>query len=243
MPEITAEDCSLLLAQFFLTNTNDSLAKAMAKKLGIKHSLFWGGKKQLNKVLEELAILHSALVIDTVNCTFEEEACKAVIDPFLAKLKKSFFSQLESKNKDFKKNYEKHINRYFKDLTGENPGLGLSFSFIENIGLNPLRNLQGQLFLVSYLHEAKSRITTILGSATIVQEAAITDPFREFEEKMEDWPEKEAYFAVKTVKTIITGDNEEYEKLWPQLTLNQMRVIAELMERLEDSSSIERIPE
>ena len=94
-------------------------------------------------------MLHSAFAIFAVNQVFALAETKPIIDSFLATANKSVFHFVEERDSTFKKRYEQRLTEYFKILAEDKPALGISFAFMQNLRLDPLKGFQGQLLIMT----------------------------------------------------------------------------------------------
>lgn len=139
--------CSNLLFTWLNNESSPENVKSIAKSIGYNDNPFFGAKKKKAKLMGELVILNTALVIIAVNQVVEENEAKLIIDSFLSKANKSIFNVLEKHYPNFRKSYEANMSEYFTIIQQENPGLGVSFTFLTSLGIDPLKSLNAQLFI------------------------------------------------------------------------------------------------
>ncbi|MBA3699786.1 MAG: hypothetical protein H0W78_13140 [Planctomycetes bacterium] len=151
-----------LLATWLSNHIGPDAAKQLAKEVGYNDSPFFGAEKKKVLLVGELAMLNAALAIFSVNQVFNAEDAKSVIDPFLAKAKTSIFCFIETKDSSFHNRYQVRMTEYFQILSGENPPIGLSFAFMTNLRLDPLKNPQGQMALALKLASSVSETVKAL---------------------------------------------------------------------------------
>lgn len=160
--EINRKQCADLLTTWLGKECAPENAKILAKNIGYKDSPFFGAKKKKTKLIGELVMMNVALVIVAVNQVFNQEDAKSIIDPFLSIANKSIFSVIERQDPDFKNNYEKRMAQYFEILNQDNPGIGISYAFLTNLDLDPLKNMKGQLFVSAKFGESLSKTIDVL---------------------------------------------------------------------------------
>ncbi|MFX5839836.1 hypothetical protein ABTE60_21220, partial [Acinetobacter baumannii] len=78
-----------------------------------------------------------------MNQRFEHDEAKAIIDPFLSSARKSIFEVLERHDGRFKERYPNRMAEYFELLGQDKAVLGLTFSFMQHLDVDPLKNLKG----------------------------------------------------------------------------------------------------
>ena len=59
------------------------------------------------------------------------------------------------------------MDEYFKLLSEDKPALGMSFSFMKNLDLDPLKNMQGQILVAGRLGESLSKTIDVLNRLTL----------------------------------------------------------------------------
>lgn len=167
MPTLTGPQCGDLLARWLVDACSPGLAKAIAKDVGFNDSPLFGAEKKKIRLMGELVIANSALGIFAVNQVFDAKDARSIIDPFLSAASRSVFEVLEKKDGTFKGRYEQRMPDYFRVLLGDKPALGISFSLIQNLGIDPLRNMQGQLLVAARLGESLKQALDVLKQVTL----------------------------------------------------------------------------
>ena len=159
------------LAALFVVGTSPDNTLRIAKEIGFSVSPIFGAKKKKTQIQTELAMINAALIIFAVNQVVDEIKARPIIDEFLEKLNMSAFKKLEHLDKNFSKKYAERLAQYFGILSKEQPALGLSFSFMSHLGINPIENLEGQLLLTAHisamLQEAMAIVAEEKNSETI----------------------------------------------------------------------------
>jgi len=131
-----------------------SNAKILANAIGFNDSPLIGAKKRKAKLIAELIMAETALIICAVNEVYDEQDAKSIIDPFLVAASQSIFAPVKAAYASFDSDYEHRMAEYYSKLADSKPGVAMSFAFIKNLGIDPLKNAHGQ-FLVS-VHFGKS---------------------------------------------------------------------------------------
>lgn len=168
LPPISRAACGDLLARWLEKSSDPDVVKQLVKETGYNDSPFFGAEKKKIKIVGELLIVNTALGIFAVNQVFGHNDAKAIIDAFLAVAEKYVFGYLEKKDAGFKQRYEQRMGQYFKVLLEEKPALGMSFSFMTNLGLDPLKNMQGQILVAARLGQSLSQTLDVLKRLTLV---------------------------------------------------------------------------
>jgi hypothetical protein len=167
MQPIIRTECGALLAMWLEKNSAADSVKQIVKDTGYNDSPFFGAEKKKVRIIGELVTVNTALAIYAVNQVFEFNDAKEIIDTFLAAVRKPVFGFLEEKDPDFKERYEQRMAEYFKVLSEDKPALGLSFCFMRNIDLDPLKNMQGQLLVATRLSDSLKKTLDVLNGLTL----------------------------------------------------------------------------
>lgn len=167
MLPITTNRCADLLAMWLEKSSGPDAIKQLVKDTGYNDSPLFGAEKKKVRIVGELVTVNTALAIYAVNQVFEPNDAKSIIDTFLAIARKSVFGYLEGKDPSFKKRYEQRMGEYFKILSEKKPALGMSFSFMKNLDLDPLKNMQGQILVAARLGDSLSKTLDVLNRLTL----------------------------------------------------------------------------
>jgi hypothetical protein len=206
-------------------------AKLVANEVGFNDSPFFGAEKKKIRLMGELVMVNTALAIFAVNQVFDARGAKSIIDPFLSIANKSIFSVIEKKDSDFKRRYEQRMSEYFRLLSEYKPAIELSFSFMKNLGLDPLGNLKGQVLIAARFGDSLTETLDVLRRMTL----SFEDPLQEFEHEIESWPVSQAKTALLLIKAILSGNNELIDKLYPELTVSQFKSVESVIIKMEDA--------
>ncbi len=160
--EITSNQCGDLLTTWLSKECSPDNAKTIAKNIGYNDSPFFGAKKKKTKLIGELVMVKVALVIYAVNQVFDPKNAKSIIDSFLSISSKSIFSAIEGQDPDFRNKYKRRMAQYFELLHKDNPRLGLSFAFLTNLNMDPLKNMKGQVIVSTEFGESLSETIDVL---------------------------------------------------------------------------------
>lgn len=228
--KISGDQCGDLLAMWLEKTCAPENIKLIAKEIGFNDSPLFGGEKKRLKIMSELLIAHTALAIFAVNQVFEAQAAKSIIDPFLAVVSKSIFSALEKKDDTFKNTYEQRMPEYFRILSEEKAMLGISFSLMQHLGLNPLKNMNGQLTLTTRLGDSLTKTIDVLKRMNLHTQ----NPLQEFEMEIESWPVKQAKAGLQLIQASLKGDAKTIDKVYGELTISQLRAVETVLRRLEE---------
>ena len=128
----------------------------IAKEAKFNNKPFFGAKKKRMKLMEEVCCIHTAIAIYAANCSFKLEECKPVIDGFLQILQKYMLGILEKHNPKFPDTYASRMQEYFGMFTEENPGIAISFAFLNHLHGKPQLDLEGQTVLAVRFSKAMS---------------------------------------------------------------------------------------
>lgn len=168
MLPISETQCGGILAMWLEKKSNPDIVKQIVAETGYNDSPFFGANAAKIKIIGNVTILNCAIAIIAVNAVVPKERCKGVIDSFLAAAKKPVFSWIESKDSSFNKKYTEQISDYFKATQSKQMVIGISYSFLENIGKNPLNCLEAQLLLNARISNMISETIDILKSFSFV---------------------------------------------------------------------------
>ena len=168
MPPISRAQAGDLLAIWLGKNSVDpSILKQIVAETGYRDSPWFGAEKKKVRLVGEIVMANSALVICAVNQIFAGEDAKAIIEAFLASARKSVFSLLEAKDKDFKRRYERRMSDYFEALHGERPGVAVSFIFMTHLNIDPIKNGKGQVLAAARFGQSLSNTLGVLRTFTL----------------------------------------------------------------------------
>jgi len=165
--DTTIEQCADLLTTWLSKESSPDNAKNIAKNIGYNDSPLFGAKKRKTRLIGELTMLNTALVIVAINQVFNENNAKKIIDKFLIISNKSIFSVMEKQYPDFRNTYEKRMAQYFKMIHQENPGVGVSFAFLSNLDLDPLKSINAQLYLSKKFGNSLTQTIDVLSRMNI----------------------------------------------------------------------------
>lgn len=234
MQSITGAQCGDLLAIWLGKASGPENAKAVAKEAGFNDSPFFGADKKRIHLLGELVMVNTAIAIVAVNQVFDRLQAQSIIDPFLARAQKSVFSFLEQKDPDFKAKYEERMAEYFHVFSSGKPGLAVAAAFMNNLGLNALSNLNGQVLLTARFGDALKETINVLRRVTLRTDG----PLVSFEREIQNWPVAQAKTALLLIKAVLCGDNAQIDKLYPELTVAQFRAVQAVIESMEKTTDV-----
>lgn len=166
---VSPTQCAGLLLLWLEKQCSPEACKALAKDIGFNDSPIFGADKRRVRLVGEIAIANTALVIHAVNCVFGHDGAKAIIDLFLEGARQSIFCHLEQKDPGFKARYEQRVAQYFDALRGDKPGIGASFLLMRALDRDPLKNLPGQMAVAIKLGESLSSTAQVLKSVSVHQ--------------------------------------------------------------------------
>lgn len=184
MKPMSREQCGELLAVWLLKHGSPETAREVAHEAGYNVSPWFGAKKKRVRLPGELAIVNSALAISAVNEVFDVDDAKPIVDRFLDVARSSVFRTLEAADGTFKQRYEDRLPRYFEAQKGKKTVIGLSFEFMTNLDLDPVKkNIAGgfviglrigRLFngLVGFLQEVSSLPFADSGGGATAEESS-----------------------------------------------------------------------
>ncbi len=214
MLPITKTQCGDLLAMWLEKTCAPKDAKLIAKEVGFNDTPFFGAQKKKIKLMGELVMVNTALVIFAVNQVFDATDSKSIIDSFLSVAKKSIFSVIEKKDSDFKNRYEQRLSEYIHIFEEDRPALGLSFTFIKNLGLDPLSNMQGQILVATRFTANLAGTRNVLSNMTIQPQNLL----QEFECEIKSWPEEQAKAALLLIEAIFNENSAMFGPLSSKLS-------------------------
>ena len=257
MTVITVGQCGDLLASFVGNRSSSEEAKAIARMIGYNDSPLFGARKKRATLVSELAMLYAALVIFSANQAFNQVTARAVIDSFLGCAKRSVFSHLEKEMPNFHNIYSKRMSEYFPIFHQDRAPLGLSFSLMQNLGIDPLNNLQGQLALTAQIASKVDETIQILKRLTVIgqpnspveadQDAsqgervdtqinAAINSMEQFMAKTDEWPEKIKIKAINVVTLMLDGKNTEAKEVLVTIPRQYALVIVDCVKKNKGAS-------
>lgn len=230
--EISEMQCASLLSMWLTKNSSPEVCKEIASDIGYNDSPLFGAKKKKMRLMGELVMMNTALVIFAVNQRFEHDEAKAIIDPFLSSSRKSIFEVLEKHDGGFKERYPNRMAEYFELLGQDKAVLGLTFSFMQHLDVDPLKNLKGQLALAARFGTALKGTLDVLNRMTFPE----SNPVSDFEREIANWPVKQAKIALQVVSDILKGNVVNLEERISELTVDQFRKVEKLLRRIDGSA-------
>ncbi|MFT4257625.1 MAG: hypothetical protein QM599_11825 [Pseudoxanthomonas sp.] len=253
MTVITVGQCGDLLASFVGNRSSAEEAKAIAKMIGYNDSPLFGARKKRVALVSELAMLYAALVIFSANQAFNQVTAKAVIDSFLDCARRKVFIHIEKEISNFSGIYSKRMSEYFPIFHQDRAPLGLSFSLMQNLGIDPLNNLQGQLTLTGHIASKMDETIKILKGLTVIgqpsppdkvdegkkQNAEIDkkitvtiDSMEQFMAITDEWPEQIKIKALNIVTLVLDGKNAEAKEILVTLPRQYGLVVIDYVKKL-----------
>jgi len=234
MQPITGNQFGDLLATWLGEACAPENAKLVAKEVGFNDSPFFGAEKKKIKLMGEFVMVNTALAIFAVNQVFDAREAKSIIDPFLSIANKSIFNVIEKKDSDFRRRYELRMADYFRVLSQAQPALGLSFSFMKNLDLDPVSNYQGQLLVAARFGASLTKTLDAIRRMPL----SSANPIQVFEREIESWPLGQGKIALSLIKAILSGNTELIDKLYPELTVSQFKAVEAVLRKIEDSHNV-----
>lgn len=229
---MTDEECGETLCSWMSQMCNPENVKNVAISIGYNDSpIFFATKKKI-ALMEEVIILNTAIVIDTVNSMLPNRA-KSVIDTFLLFSKKSIFDVLHQKDSSFKALYETRIAQYFKELANEKPMQGMTVLFMNSLGVNPHKNIQEQINMCNKLSEFFNSCAKCIKTSKMVTHT----PVAMFENEINNWPKEQSKRAVMIIQAAVIGDQGSIEKLMNELTSEQANVVRTALKHMAEESN------
>jgi hypothetical protein len=234
MTVITVGQCGDLLATFVGNRSSAEEAKTTARSIGYNDSPLIGARKKRATLVSELAMLYAALVIFSANQAFNQATAKAVIDSFLDCGKRKVFIHIEKEISDFSSIYARRVGEYFPIFHQDRAPLGLSFALMQNLGLDPLKNLQGQLILTAQIASKMDETIKILKGLTVIGQPTPPDndemgkkqrsksdaeigatigSMEQFIAQTNEWPEQIKAKALTIVTLVLDGKSEQAKSL------------------------------
>jgi hypothetical protein len=159
-PTKNSQTPSVVLAIWVSKQCSPDKAKYIAENINYNDNPIFFAKKRKTKLVSEMVILNTAIAFFVTNQIFEQQTAKTIIDGYLSIANKSIFEPLEKIDNNFNVKYEKHISDYFSSFTEENPLIGISYTFLQNLGLKPLKDMNLQVFIAKEFGEGLAEIGT-----------------------------------------------------------------------------------
>jgi hypothetical protein len=242
---VTANDCGNMLSVFLGSRASAESAKELAKEVGYNDSPLFGAKKKRVALISELVMFYSALVIFASNRIFNQTVAKSVVDAFLLHAKGRVFSHLEKELPSFSSIYAARLEEYFPIFHQDKAPLGLSFALMKHLGLDPMKNLEGQLWLARQIGMTLDETLEILRglrvSAPGIERQVEDDQdgkermrraTDEFMGATSHWEGKDKLTAITIIGAALEGNSEAIAPLIQDLTLEQARIVRRFLEQL-----------
>jgi len=223
------EECGDDLALLLEEGTSPEHTARIAKEIGFDDSPVFGARKKKARIRGEVAMINSALIIHAVNEVVNENKAKPIIDEFLRVARMYVFNGLEAQNPQFEERYPERLTEYFEILSQEKPALGLTFSFMRHLGVDPLQNLEGQLKFSAHILAMRKDAIAIVRKAVA---ATPDDPLViELFEKIQGWPVDQQKTAVQFFSAVVDGDMAAADKHSEKLTFGNFEVIVQFLNK------------
>ena len=139
----------------------------MARDAGYKYSFFSPTKKL--HLFEELIFLYISLAVHGVNIALKKDysTIEAVVDFFLAKMRKTILNSMASDDEDFQARYATRVGSYFELLNASGNAIGVAGDFLVGLFGTP---------------EARLKFTAIKISTTVtIAQTSIQELFQQLE--------------------------------------------------------------
>ncbi|MDZ3797801.1 MAG: hypothetical protein U0T03_03225 [Xanthomonadales bacterium] len=250
---ITVDQCGDLLASFVGNRSSAKEAKSMAKMIGYNDSPLFGARKKRAALVSELAMLYAALVIFSANQVFNQITAKAVIESFLDRAKKKVFTHIEKEVSNFSSTYSKRMSEYFPIFHQDRAPLGLSFALMQNLGIDPLNNFQGQLVLTGHIASKVDDTIKILQGLTVIGQPSPPDEagqgkwqgadidkkvnvtinaMEQFMAQTDEWPEQIKIKALSIATLVLDGKGAEAKAMLVTLPRQYGLVVIDYIKEL-----------
>jgi hypothetical protein len=135
-------------------NSGPDAVKHVVQETGYNDSPFFGAEQKRVRIIAEVTIVNTALVICAVNHVFAFDGAWGLINVFLGRARGRVFRFIETKDAGFARRYEQRMAEYFQVLSEDKPGRGISLCFLKNLDLDPIQNRQAQVLVAARLGKA-----------------------------------------------------------------------------------------
>ena len=163
---ITPNQCGDMLFEWLRSHCNSSAVKSVARDVGYKYSFFSPAKKL--HLFEELTFLYVSLAVHVVNAELDDySTIQAVVDAFLAKMRKTILNSMASGDEGFLERYSTRVGSYFELLRGGEDAISVAGEFLVNLFGTP---------------DARLKFTVIkITTAVAVAQASLQKVFQQLE--------------------------------------------------------------
>ena len=143
-------------------------------------------------------------------------------------------SHIEKEIPGFSGIYAKRMGEYFPIFQQDRAALGLSFALMQNLGLNPLKNLQGQLALTAQIASKVDETIKILKGFTVIglpihpasdeqrKKQRASRAIDEFMTATSTWTGHEKLAAITIAGAALQGNGDAISPLMKDLTIDQV---------------------
>lgn len=119
-----------MLADMLKEQTSRDVIKTIVELTGYNDSPFFGAVKKKVRLVGELSMLNSALLIYAANQIAGREDAKKIVDSFLAEATPDVFRVLEARDANFKDRYRQRMETYLQLLSEDRPTAGTTAATI-----------------------------------------------------------------------------------------------------------------
>jgi len=229
--EISELQCGTILSMWLTNGSSPEVCKQIASDIDYNDSPLFGAKKKKMRLMGELVMMNTALVIFAVNQRFEHNRAKAIIDSFLSFSRNPIFEVLEKHDDRFKERYPQRMAEHFKLLAQEKAIHRLTNSFMQHLDVDPVKNLKGQLALAARFDATLKVMLNVLDRMAFPE----INPISDFEREIANWPVKQANIALQVLSDILKGNVVNLEERVSELTVDQFRKVDKLLRRIDAS--------
>jgi hypothetical protein len=163
---ITPRQCGDMLFEWLRSYCNSSSARSVARDVDYKYSFFSPAKKM--HLFEELTFLYVSLAVHGVNTALDDNlTVEAVVDAFLAKMRKTLLESMASGDERFQERYAARVGSYFELLRGGGDAIGVAGDFLVGLFGTP---------------DARLRLTVLkIATAVTVAQVSLQKVFQQIE--------------------------------------------------------------
>ena len=163
---ITPDQCGDMLFEWLRSHCNSSAVKSVARDVSYKYSFFSPAKKL--HLFEELTFLYVSLAVHGVNAELDDySTIEAVVDAFLAKMRKTILNSMASGDEGFQERYSTRVGSYFELLRGGGDAIGVAGDFLVGLFGTP---------------DARLKFTALrIATAVAVAQASLQKVFQQLE--------------------------------------------------------------
>lgn len=231
MLNLTAQQTGELLAKWLLKVTGADRVAAWGHDIGFDNAPLFGAAKRHARLYEEVALLHGAIALFAIEQALPAAQSRTVVEAFSAMAHAVLFPAFEQ-DPAFRGRWVARREHYMRLLRADRQAIAASLACMQYLGLDPLKNLRGQVQCAARIAQAVADAQGVLGHVRLQRPRGTLETF---EERISSWPSAQAESARRLFRALREGHVAEASVHYDRLTVAQSREVHEVLEELEQA--------